>query len=216
MTLRLWYHPYASFCRKILIALDEAQIAVEFRPVDLGDPADRAALAALWPPMRFPVLEDAGRVIPETTIIAEHLALGRPAMRALLPEGAAGVEIRLWDRLMDLMGELPMQKIVGDWLRPAEARDPHGLAEAETQLRDFYALIERQLAHGRDWIAGADFSLADCAAQPALHFARRVAPPLAPLPRFAAYCDRLDARPSVQRVDAAAAPFDIHFPVPGA
>ena len=57
--LTLYYHPFASFCQKVLIALYEN--AVPFRPhlVDLGDPEARAAFLAIWPIGKFPVLHDA-------------------------------------------------------------------------------------------------------------------------------------------------------------
>jgi hypothetical protein len=47
--LTLYFHPFASFCQKALIALYEND--VPFRPhlVDLGDPEARAAFLAIWP-----------------------------------------------------------------------------------------------------------------------------------------------------------------------
>ena len=69
----------------------------------------------------------------------------------------------------------PMQKIVGDRLRPEDWRDPHGLEEARRLLDTSYAWLERELA-GRTWAAGEDFSLADRAAAPSLHYADRVHP----------------------------------------
>ncbi|HEX5264298.1 MAG TPA: glutathione S-transferase N-terminal domain-containing protein, partial [Phenylobacterium sp.] len=58
MALTLYYHPLSSYCWKALIALYEADVAFEPRMVNLGDPADRAAFAAVWPLAKFPVLRD--------------------------------------------------------------------------------------------------------------------------------------------------------------
>ncbi len=120
--------------------------------------------------------------------------------------------MRLWDRLFDMNAELPMQRIVFDHLRPAENRDPHGVAQARADLRTFYAIAEARLA-GRDWVAG-DFSMADCAAAPALYYAHWVEPFGGALPNLTAYLKRLAARPSHARVLTDAQPFAGFFPVP--
>lgn len=58
MSLTLYYHPLASFCHKVLIALYENGIEFERRIIDLGDPADSAELQALWPIGKFPIIFD--------------------------------------------------------------------------------------------------------------------------------------------------------------
>lgn len=58
MSLTLYYHPLASFCHKVLIALYENGTAFEKRIIDLGKDADRAELQALWPLSKFPVIRD--------------------------------------------------------------------------------------------------------------------------------------------------------------
>ncbi len=104
-----------------------------------------------------------------------------------------------------------MQKIVGDRLRPTDARDPHGVAAARASLELAYQMIDDLLAH-RQWAAGDAFTMADCAAAPALHYANRVAP-LGDRHRVTtAYLDRLMARPSVARVVRDAEPYAALFP----
>jgi glutathione S-transferase len=44
MSLTLYYHPLASFCWKVLIALYEAEVPFAREVVDLGDKDSRAAL----------------------------------------------------------------------------------------------------------------------------------------------------------------------------
>jgi glutathione S-transferase len=60
-----------------------------------------------------------------------------------------------------------MQKIVFDRIRAAEHRDPQGAVEARSLLETAYRWLDGAMA-GRKWAAGDTFSLADCAAAPAL------------------------------------------------
>jgi len=106
---------------------------------------------------------------------------------------------------------VPMQKIVLDRIRAEESRDPAGVADARATLDTAYAMIDGQLA-ARSWAAGEAFTLADCAAAPALFFASIVHPVPAELARAHAYLDRLVARPSFARVLAEARPYFDLFP----
>ena len=69
----LHYHPLSAYCHKVLIAIDVLGVDVDRRLLNLGDPAERAAHLALWPTGKMPLLVDKGRVIPESSIIIEHL-----------------------------------------------------------------------------------------------------------------------------------------------
>ncbi|MFC3076499.1 glutathione S-transferase family protein [Phenylobacterium terrae] len=214
MSLVLHLHPLSSYCWKVLIGLYELGTAFEPRMANLGDPADRAAFAALWPTAKIPLLEDtgAGRVIPETTVMLEYVDARSAGPARLLPEDAdARLDARLWDRLFDNYVMTPMQKIVADRLRPEGVRDPHGVQEARATLQMAYGMIDARMA-GRDWPAGEAFSLADCAAAPALFYAAIVEPFPAERPHLAAYFERLLARPSVGRAIDEARPWFQYYP----
>jgi glutathione S-transferase len=214
VTLTLHYHPLASYCWKVLIALYEQGTPFTPNIVDLSDPAQRAALARLYPFAQFPVLRDDGRdqTVPESTIIIEYLAQHYPGPTPLIPaDRDLARETRLADRLYDLRVQTPMQKIVGDRLRPDGAHDPHGVADARAQLAIAYGIIEGRAAE-RTWAVGDAFTLADCAAAPALYYADRVQPLGADHPQAAAYLARLRARPSVARVLDEAGPYFAMFP----
>jgi glutathione S-transferase len=211
--LTLHYHPFSSYCQKVLVALYEN--GTDFTPhlVDLGDPEARAALRALWPICRFPVLVDGDRTVPESSCIIEHLALRHPGPIELIPtDPEAALEVRLEDRFYDAYVHTPMQKIVGDALRPDGARDPHGVAEAEALLDLAYDMIEARMAD-RTWACGDAFTLADCAAAPALFYGDWARPIGADRPRVAAYRERLCARPSFARAIDEARPWRKHFPL---
>ncbi len=49
--LKLYYHPFASFCQKALIALYEKDMAFQPVFIDLGDAEHRARLKSVWPMM---------------------------------------------------------------------------------------------------------------------------------------------------------------------
>lgn len=211
--LTLHYHPLSSCCHKVLIALDELAIEADRRLLNLGDPAERAAFLELWPTGKMPLLVDQGRPVPETSIIIEHLQRHHalPDRSLIPPDPDAALEVRLWDRLLDLYVMTPMQALTADLLRPEADRDPLGVARAREGLSSAYALIEHRL-EGRTWLAGDGFSMADCAAAPALFYALSYVPIPPQHERLSAYFDRLMDRPSVARTIDAARPFFKFFP----
>jgi glutathione S-transferase len=212
MSLKLYYHPLASYCWKVLIALYENGTAFEPVFVDLSKPEQRAQLARLSPFTKFPTLEDRGRAIWESTTIIEYLARQHAGTAQLVPaDPEAAFEVRRKDRFFDLYVHESMQKIVGDKLRPESKRDPLGVEQARALLATSYDWLERELG-SQPWAAGDTFSLADCAAAPALYYANRVAPFAATHPRIAAYLDRLHARPSFARTFEEAQPYLHMFP----
>jgi glutathione S-transferase len=209
MSLTLHYHPLASYCWKALIALYENDIPFTPKLVDLGNPAERAALLKLWPIGKFPVLRDDARdqAIPESSIIIEYLDRHYPGPTRLIPASdELALQARLLDRFYDLYVHLPMQKVIGDRLRPEGSKDPHGVGEARSQLRASYDMIEAQMA-AKSWTLGEHFSIADCAALPALFYGNMVEPFAGGHSRLAAYFERLKARPSVARVMKEAEPY---------
>jgi glutathione S-transferase len=214
MALTLYHHPLASFCWKVTIAFHESGIPFESHVVDLGDEDSRRRFLAVWPLGKMPVLHDAeaDRTIPESTIILEYLAGSRPSAAWLLPGDAeAAREVRLRDRFFDLHVQQPMQKIVTDRLRPAGRGDAHGVEAARQDLRKALDFVEEHWATGA-WAAGEAFTMADCAAAPALFYADKVAPFRHSHPRSWAYLGRATERPSFVRVLDEARPFMHLFP----
>jgi glutathione S-transferase len=214
MSLTLHFHPLASYCHKVLVALYENDTPFTPNLVNLGDEAERAALLKLWPIGKFPVLSDYARnqTVPESTVIIEYLDRYYPGRTTFIPADAElARETRLRDRFYDLYVHEPMQKIVGDRMRPDGAKDPYGVEEARARLRTSYGMIDREMAM-RTWALGDAFSLADCAAAPSLFYANEVMPFGADHANVAAYLDRLKARPSYARVLKEAEPYFAMFP----
>jgi glutathione S-transferase len=208
--MKLYAHPFSSYCQKVLVALYENHIPFEMRL--LGDAESFAELEALWLLKKMPALVDGDRTIVEASIIIEYLGQRYPGPVTLIPPGRdAALPVRMLDRFFDNYVMAPMQRIVGDSLRPAESRDPHGVGEARKLLETSYRWLENHLQN-REWAAGA-FSLADCAAAPSLFYADWVHPVDAAFSNVRKYRQRLLARPSFARAVDEARPYRPLFPL---
>jgi glutathione S-transferase len=206
---QLFAHPFSSYCWKALIALWENGIDFTYRRLD--EPAVTAEWEAHWPLKRMPLLVDRGAVIPEATIIIEHLGLHRPGKVALIPtDPVDALEVRKLDRLSDNYLMTPMQTIVFDRIQSEGARNPQGVKKARDLLDTAYAWWDGHM-NGREW-AASSFSLADCAAGPALFYADWVHPIPERHAALRAYRARLLSRPSIARAVNEARPFRAFFP----
>jgi glutathione S-transferase len=208
--LKLYSHPFSSYSQKALIALYENDTPFEYR--NLEEPAANAELAALWPLKRFPLIVDGDETILEATTIIEYLEIHYPGRTRLIPDGDAGVEVRMLDRVFDNYVMTPMQKIVGNALRPETDRDAYGVLEARALLDKIYAWLDERLA-GRSWACGASFTLADCAAAPSLFYADWAHEIPTSRANLRAYRARLLARPSVMRAVDEGRPYRSYFPL---
>lgn len=195
-----------------MVALYEKAVPFEARMVDLGNPQARRAFTDLWPTAKIPLLQDEDRVVPETSIMIEYIDERYPAAPLLPEDRDQRLKARLWDRLFDLNVMTPMQQAVAQYLRPAADRNDAVADEARDRLRLAYTMIETRL-DARPWAAGEVFSIADCAAAPALFYAAAVVPFLSDHPNLMTYFERLVERPSVARVIGEARPWFDHFPI---
>lgn len=214
MSLTMHLHPLASFCWKPLIALYENGTPFTSVVVDLGNEQSRAAFLKLSPAGKMPVLRDEAldRAVPESTIVIEYLNAYYPGPVELIPADIdLARQTRLADRFYDFYVQHPMQKIVGDRLRPEGKTDPFGVEQARAQLRGSYAIIDQDM-QSRAWAMGEAFTMADCAAAPALFYANKVEPFGDKYPAVRRYHDRLLRRPSVARVIEEAQPYFKLFP----
>ncbi len=213
MSMKLYAHPFSSYCQKVLIALYENDILFELRMLAPGDERAAAGHEALWPLKRMPVLVDDGRTVVEASIIIEHLGLHHPGPVRLIPaDPRAALDVRMMDRFFDNYIMTPMQKIVSDSIRAAEHRDRQGVAEAREMLDTAYRWLDDAMM-GRNWATGDIFSLADCAAAPALFYADWAHPIGKAFSNVHAYRGRLLARPSFARAVDEARPYRPLFPL---
>ena len=214
MSLTMHLHPLASFCWKPLIALYENGTPFAAVIVDLGDEQSRAAFLRISPTGKMPALRDDARdrTVLESTIVIEYLAAHYPGPVDLVPADIdLALIVRQADRFYDFYVQAPMQKIVADRLRPQDKIDPFGVEEARAQLRNAYAIIEQDM-QSKTWATGEAFTMADCAAAPALFYANKVEPLGDKYPAVKRYHDRLLQRPSVVRAIEEAQPYFKFFP----
>lgn len=150
--------------------------------------------------------------VAESSVIIGWLDEQAAGGGRLVPtDPAAAREVAVWDRIFDMHVQGPMQSIVDARLFMDPSAEPGVTAHAGRLLDRVYGALERQLGDGRDWIAGGDFSLADCAGMPALFYAG-VLHPFDAHPCLSVYFDRLTARPSCARVLDQAKPAFAMFP----
>jgi len=214
MTLQLYFHPLSSFSQKVLIALYENDTPFEPHILNPGDEASQREFLDLWRIGKFPVLKDEARdwMVPETSIIIEYLDHHHPGPTRFIPTDAdLARQMRLRDRFFDLYVNVPMQKIVGDRMRGEGQHDPFGVDEARRLLSTALELVDGAMG-SKEWAAGAEFSMADCAAAPALWYANEVQPFADKNPNAFAYLTRLMARPSFARALREAEPYLAYFP----
>jgi glutathione S-transferase len=207
MTLTLYSHPLSSFCWKVLIALYEADIPFEPAMVDLMDPAKRAEYLKLSPFAKIPTLVDDGHVVNETSIQIEYLTQKYPKAAGLLPKDPTeALKVRALDRFFDLYLNAPLGRIAFDRMRPEAERDKAGIAQIMRDLRTAVSIVEQDMAR-RTWAAGDAFTMADCAAAPALYYVNKLVPYAPDFPNTARYLNRLLQRPSVARAIREAEPY---------
>jgi glutathione S-transferase len=211
MSLILYAHPFAAYCWKALIALYENEIPFAYRVVE--DAAGWAELESLWPIKKFPLLRDGNELVAESSIIVEHLLLHHSTSAQLIPaDASAALAVRFMDRFFDNYVMTPMQKLVSDRIRSEGERDAKGVLDARHLLDVAYGWLNARLAQGA-WAAGSEFTLADCAAAPALFYADWVHPIGESFPRVRDYRSRVLARPSVARTVDEARPYRKFFPL---
>jgi glutathione S-transferase len=210
MSLILYGHPFSSYTWKALIPLWTDSTPFNFRNVDPSEPGVMDELKALWPLGKFPTLIDNGRVIAEATCIIEHLAAHYPGPTTWIPADEDGRRVRFLDRFFDLHIQGNMQPSVNHAIWP----DGEGLAAARGReaLCIAYDWLEANLP-GDGWAIGDRFTLADCAAAPALFYSDWIEPIGEQRPRLSAYRRRLLAHPAVSRAVEEARPYRHYFPL---
>jgi len=213
MSLALYGHPFSSYTQKVLIALYENSTSFEFRCLGADTPQHAAEWLRRWPLRKFPLLVDGERDVVESSIIIEHLQLIHPGpVRMLPPDPMAALDVRFLDRFFDLHVMDAMQIAVDSALKRVPTAREEGLAIAADRLERAYAWLEGELA-GRIWAAGADFTLADCAAAPSLFYADWIHRIADGYPLLRAYRSRLLARSSFARAVEEARPYRPLFPL---
>ena len=206
-------HPFSSYAWKALIALYEKGIDFEYRALESEAPFTHYdELKAHWPVGQFPLIVHDGRPLFESSIIIEYLDQMVAEPRLIPSDPATALTVRFLDRIFDNHFQARFQAAVAEYLpfitpTPDAAR----VERARDLLEKAYGWLETQLPDN-GWATPPGFSLADCAAAPALFYADWVHPIDARHARVRAYRARLLARPSVSRCVEDARPYRAFFP----
>ncbi|MFV3307811.1 glutathione S-transferase family protein [Pseudomonas sp. NY15181] len=214
MSLVLFGHPFSSYTQKVLIALYENDTPFEFRCLGPDTPEHSKEWLRLWPLAKFPVLQDGESSIAESSIIIEYLQLTQDGAQRWLPaDPMEALQVRFLDRFFDLHVMSPVQHAVSGALTGDAAKRQDGLSVATQRLELAYRWLEGHLAASELWANGDDFTLADCAAAPALFYADWTHRISDAYPILRAYRSRLLARPSFARAVDEARPYRPLFPL---
>ena len=201
----LYYHPLSTYSQKVLIAIYEKDKPFEPKIVNLMDDAAREAYRKLYPMGKVPLMVlNHGALIPESTNIIEYLdSLGGPRLIAENPDVAR--KTRFKDRFFDLYLSESIGTLFFEGRKPESEPDAEKIETAKYRINAVYDFMEYEIS-GQPWANGEQFSMSDCAAAPALFYAKTIIP-YDEYPNVSAYAARLDERPSVQRVREEAVPY---------
>ncbi len=197
--MKLYYAPASSYSQRVLIALYEKDLSFSRVKVNLFEPQAREQYKTINPFAKIPTLEtDSGEIIFEAGVIIEYLDRQFPQKPGLLnPEHI--LEIRMIERIIDVYINGGREVLFADSQRPLELRGGKEVIKAQRLLETACIFLEDKL-HDRTWLAGDEFSLADCTAAPTLSYLRLVYD-YQHLPKLMNYVRRLESRSSVARVE---------------
>jgi glutathione S-transferase len=211
MTIAFYEHPLSSYVQKAKTAFYEKGIAFESKMIDGSEPV-ATEWATLWPLRRFPVIVADGEFVFEATGIIEWLEARFPQTARLIPsDPRLAAEVRMWDRFFDNYVSYPQGRVVFMAIG-REPDDGKGGAAWKSMLETSYALLDSRMKD-RTWAVGEGFSLADCAAAPALLYADWTYPIPERFAAVRAYRQRLLMRPSYARALDEARPYRHMFPL---
>jgi glutathione S-transferase len=154
------------------------------------------------PICKVPFLKASGDwVVPESTTIIEYLEDKFPKTPRLIPAagGDAARQVRFMDRMADLYFNDPIVELLFQKLG-FRAQDEERAARSRKYIGISYQHFDKRLK-AQTWMCGDTFSMADCAAIPALFYAQVVSPFDGHV-NVLAYWRRAQQRPSYAKVKA--------------
>ncbi|MCB5410557.1 glutathione binding-like protein [Pseudogemmobacter faecipullorum] len=204
--IRLYYWPTPNG-HKIAIALEELGLPYEVQLVNIGTGQQfEPDFLAIAPNNRIPALTDAEGPGGEPVSVFESGAILQYLARKTGRLGGANererIEVEEW--LMWQMGGLgPMAGQANHFLRYAPEMDPpqvlpYAQDRYRREVNRLYGVLDRRLA-GRTYVAGENLSIADIAIWPWARAWEKQQQDISDKPHFAAWLDRLAARPAFIR-----------------
>lgn len=195
--MKLYYNPISSYSQKALIAFYEKGVEFEPNVVQLMDPEARQKYRELYPLGKVPCLVlDDGHLIPESSIIIEYIDnLAEP--RLIAGDSEQTRKIRFKDRMFDLYLNDTVATLLFQSMKPKAEQDQERIDTAKFRIETMYRFMEPELGKQK-YAQGNVFTMADCAAAPALFYAEMIAP-FAEHKNVSAYWERLKKKESVKK-----------------
>jgi len=163
--MRLYRFRFSTNVERVTLAVADKGLEVESIWVD---PNDRSPVEQVSGQRLVPVLEDDGRVIPDSTAILAYLEERYPDPPLYPRDEARRAEIELYIDWFNRVVKRPPNEIEAELL--SEHPDDERIATSAAAMRANLDRHEALLA-GRDFLFGDSFSAADCAAFPFLKYA---------------------------------------------
>lgn len=194
MSITLYHHPF-SRASTVVWMLEEVGVPYELRWVDIRKGEQKSPeIVALNPMGKLPVLTDDGLVVTEVAAIglylADRYAAGRLA--PALDDPARGTYLRWSFFAPSVVEPGAMAKAAGWDFKPGQA----GWGEYAAMIDAMASAVT-----GRDFLLGAQFSMADVVFGGTLRYMLGFGM-LEARPVFEAYVKRLNERPALQRAEA--------------
>jgi len=207
--MKLYYNPISTYSQKTLLAFYEKGLEFEPNIVALMDPEAREAYREVYPLGKIPCLVlDDGHIIPESSIIIEYIDnMAEP--RLIDGDAEQTRKIRFKDRMLDLYLNDSVVTLLFQSMKPEEQKDQERIDTAKFRVDTIYSFMEHELGQNQ-YAQGNTFTMADCAAAPALFYAELLAP-FAEHKNISAYWARLKERESVQKTQSDAKPIIEEF-----
>jgi glutathione S-transferase len=201
--LKLHYHPFSTFSRRVRIALVEKNIPCELVEVDMMARAHRGpAYLALNPYGRVPTLEEDGFVLYESTAILEYLEATHPTPPLVPADARSRAHVAMHMKLCDIqMARQTGAIIFPKRFLPKERWDEAAMAQAKKEIDKHLEIVDSQLK-GREYLVGNRYSLVEVCYTPFVEFLplMEITPPA----NVAAWVRRMLDRPSARQTKPAA------------
>lgn len=195
--MKLYYHPASTFGRRVRVQLLEKDLPCELVELDLPGREHKSDwYAALNPYTRVPTLQDGALVLYESSTILTYLEAAHPSP-PLVPADLAGrAMVDMHMRLCDAqLGRYAGIILFPKRFLPPERWDKTAMEAAGQEIQKHLAIVEQQLG-SRPYLVGQEFTLADIAYLPFLHFLSLYEVQVGA--RVRAWAERLLARPSAK------------------
>ena len=198
MTVVLYDSAVSGNCYKVRLLFALLGVEYERRPLSVVDKSNREeVLGDLNPGLRVPtvILED-GRPLGESGAILWYFADGTQYVPSDPFDRAKALQWMFFEQY----SHEPYIAVARNWLMHDLTPSPEALSER--QWGGYVALdaLERGLADGRDFLAGA-FSIGDIALYAYTHVAHQGGFDLSGYPRIRAWIDRVAAQPGYVPID---------------